>query len=147
MYFTSYTLRVSSGPEQQLTARTETQVDFYKQKTQFEIPGKGIPKRHVCQEAFPSPWQCSMDLLAWQSHSATEEHHILHLLLSLPEQFPQYMIIPYPVFVPKCHTRVPGSFLHGSLGFYPGPSCFNTYFKVQQVQVPKPSQPDYNLTS
>lgn len=26
MYFTSYTLRVSSGPEQQLTARTETQI-------------------------------------------------------------------------------------------------------------------------
>lgn len=62
--FTSYTFRVSSGPGKQLTARMETQVDFYKQKTQSEIPGKGIPRRVDCQEAFPSPWQCSMDLLA-----------------------------------------------------------------------------------
>lgn len=53
----SFTLRVSSGPEHQLTAGMETQIDIYKQKTQSEIAGKGIPRKNICQEVFPSPWQ------------------------------------------------------------------------------------------
>lgn len=35
--------RVSSGPEQLLTAQMETQVDFYKQRTQSETSVKGHP--------------------------------------------------------------------------------------------------------